>query len=254
METVLKIQNVKKYYGLSNNYTKAVDDISFSVDSGEFIGIMGASGSGKTTLLNILSTIDEASSGSVELDGKDMTQINEHEMAQFRRENLGFIFQDYNLLDTLTLHDNIALALTITNTPIAEVDQKVIHISKQLGIENILNKYPYEVSGGQQQRAACARAMINSPKLILADEPTGALDSHASQILLENMSMMNKQWKATILMVTHDAFSASYCKRIFFLKDGKIYKEIERQSKAQDIFYSEILDVLARFGGGQNVQ
>lgn len=252
MSTLLNINKVKKYYGSQDNLTKAVDDISFRVESGEFIGIMGASGSGKTTLLNILSTIDEASSGSIELAGKEITQISERDMASFRRENLGFIFQDYNLLDTLTLHENIALALTVTRTAIKEIDQRVIHISKHLGIEDVLGKYPYEVSGGQQQRAACARAMINNPQLILADEPTGALDSQSSQTLLQAMSELNEKWKATILMVTHDAFSASYCKRILFLKDGKIYKEIERSSRQGHVFYSEILEVLATFGGGLN--
>lgn len=252
MSTLLNINKVKKYYGSQDNLTKAVDDISFRVESGEFIGIMGASGSGKTTLLNILSTIDEASSGSIELAGKEITQISERDMASFRRENLGFIFQDYNLLDTLTLHENIALALTVTRTAIKEIDQRVIHMSKHLGIEDVLGKYPYEVSGGQQQRAACARAMINNPQLILADEPTGALDSQSSQTLLQAMSELNEKWKATILMVTHDAFSASYCKRILFLKDGKIYKEIERSSRQRHVFYSEILEVLATFGGGLN--
>lgn len=252
LNALLEIKNVKKYYGNKENLTKAIDDISFSIESGEFIGIMGSSGSGKTTLLNVISTIDDVTEGCILLSGTDITQISDSEIARFRRENLGFIFQDYNLLDTLTLHENIALALTINRADSNAIDQKVIEIADKLNIKDILTKFPYEVSGGQQQRAACARAIIANPKLILADEPTGALDSKSAQILLETIATMNMEWKATVLMVTHDAFSASYCKRILFLKDGKIFKELKKGEKRRQQFYNDILEVLAMFGGGLN--
>lgn len=245
LNTLLEIKNVKKYYGGKHNMVKAIDDVSFSVETGEFIGIMGASGSGKTTLLNIISTIDDATEGEIFLSGKDICQIHDGEMARFRRENLGFIFQDYNLLDTLTIKENIALALAINKTKPHNIDKKVLELAKKLNIEDILLKYPYEVSGGQQQRAACARALITNPKLILADEPTGALDSKSAQTLLETMVVMNEEWKATVLMVTHDAFSASYCKRILFLKDGKIFNELNKERKDCQQFYNDILEVLS---------
>ncbi|MCG8499230.1 MAG: ABC transporter ATP-binding protein [Firmicutes bacterium] len=250
MESILKVIHVEKYYGNKENVTKAIDDIGFEVKTGEFIGVMGASGSGKTTLLNIISTIDNVSAGHVLLDGKDITELAEKEIAKFRRENLGFIFQDCNLLDTLTVHENIALALTINKIPPDEIDRKVIGVSKQLGIEDILNQYPYEISGGEKQRCACARAMVTIPKLILADEPTGALDSKSAGMLLETLSNMNDVLSATILMVTHDAFSASYCSRILFLKDGRIFSELIKGEKSRRQFLNEILDVMALLGGG----
>ncbi len=250
MESILKVIHVEKYYGNKENVTKAIDDIGFEVKTGEFIGVMGASGSGKTTLLNIISTIDNVSAGHVLLDGKDITELAEKEIAKFRRENLGFIFQDCNLLDTLTVHENIALALTINKIPPDEIDRKVIGVSKQLGIEDILNQYPYEISGGEKQRCACARAMVTFPKLILADEPTGALDSKSAGMLLETLSNMNDVLSATILMVTHDAFSASYCSRILFLKDGRIFSELIKGEKSRRQFFNEILDVMALLGGG----
>lgn len=249
MNALLELKNVKKYYGHNENQVKALDDISFSVVSSEFIGIMGASGSGKTTLLNVISTIDDVTEGSIFLSGRDITQISDDKLAEFRRKNLGFIFQDYNLLDTLTIHENIALALTINDTSQDLVDQKVLEVADALNIGDILYKFPYEVSGGQQQRAACARAFITNPKLILADEPTGALDSRSSQILLETITQMNLNWNATVLMVTHDAVSASYCKRILFLKDGKIIDELQKGKKSRQEFYNEILNVLAMYGG-----
>lgn len=249
MKEILKIEHVEKYYGTKGVITKALDDVSLSVEEGEFLGIMGASGSGKTTLLNCISTIDMVTAGHIILEGKDITEISEKDIARFRRENLGFIFQDFNLLDTLTIEENIALALTINRTPIDEIKGKVISMAKQLNIVDILPKYPVQVSGGQKQRCACARAMINNPKLILADEPTGALDSQSSQMLLKTMREMNEQLKATILMVTHDAFSASYTKRILFLKDGKIFNEIRRGSKTRKEFFGEILNILAILGG-----
>lgn len=210
---------------------------------------MGASGSGKTTLLNCISTIDEVTSGHIFIDGKDITELKEKELASFRRENLGFIFQDFNLLDTLTISENISLALIINKEDANKVEKKVKNIAEKLGIEEILNKYPYEVSGGQKQRCACARALINKPKLILADEPTGALDSKSSRMLLETMDEMNEKLNATILMVTHDSFSASFCKRVLFLKDGKIFNEIRRGEKPRKEFFDEILDVLTLLGG-----
>ena len=249
MSKILKIDNIEKYYGNRSNLTKAIDGISFEVEEGEFVAIMGASGSGKTTLLNCISTIDEVTSGHIFIDGKDITELKEKELAGFRRENLGFIFQDFNLLDTLTISENISLALIINKEDANKVEKKVKNIAEKLGIEEILNKYPYEVSGGQKQRCACARALINKPKLILADEPTGALDSKSSRMLLETMDEMNEKLNATILMVTHDSFSASFCKRVLFLKDGKIFNEIRRGEKPRKEFFDEILDVLTLLGG-----
>ena len=249
MSKTLEIKNLKKYYGTKNNITKAVNDLSLEVEEGEFVAIMGASGSGKTTLLNCISTIDEVTSGHIFIDGKDITELKEKELASFRRENLGFIFQDFNLLDTLTISENISLALIINKEDVNKVDKKVSDIAEKLGIEEILNKYPYEVSGGQKQRCVCARALINKPKLILADEPTGALDSKSSRMLLETMDEMNEKLNATILMVTHDSFSASFCKRVLFLKDGKIFNEIRRGEKPRKEFFNEILDVLTLLGG-----
>lgn len=252
MKPILKLEHIQKYYGNEGNITKAIKDISFSVEAGEFLGIMGASGSGKTTLLNCISTIDTVSAGHIYLEGADITEIKPKSLARFRRENLGFVFQDFNLLDTLTISENIALALAINKTPAKEVEPCILDIAKKLNISDILNKYPYQVSGGQKQRCACARAIINHPKLILADEPTGALDSHSSQMLLSTIQEMNEQMDATILMVTHDAFSASYANRILFLRDGEIYKEIMKGSSSRKEFFEQILEVLNTLGGGVN--
>ncbi|WP_455616247.1 ABC transporter ATP-binding protein [Eisenbergiella sp.] len=249
METILKIENIEKYYGNEGNVTKALDDVSFQVKEGEFIGIMGASGSGKTTLLNCISTIDTVSAGHIFLDGTDVTEIGEKDIARFRRENLGFIFQEFNLLDTLTVRENIALALTINRTAAKEVDRKVEQMAGKLNIADILDKFPYQVSGGQKQRCACARAMVNRPKLILADEPTGALDSHSAQMLLDTIRNMNTSLSATILMVTHDAFTASYAQRILFLQDGRIFTEILRGKDSRRQFFGKILDVMTMLGG-----
>ena len=246
---MLQVQNIEKYYGSKNNVTKALDRVSFAVESGEFIAIMGASGSGKTTLLNCISTIDTVSAGSILLDGEDIAQLPERELARFRRERLGFVFQDFNLLDTLTLEENIGLALTINHAPPKEVQSRVREVAEKLGIEAELGKFPYQVSGGQKQRAACARAMVAGQSLILADEPTGALDSKASKNLLEIMSRMNRDMAATILMVTHDAYSASYASRVLFLKDGRLFNELLRGERTRPVFYHEILDVLALLGG-----
>ncbi len=252
MNEILRLEHIQKYYGGRGNLTKAIQDISFSVREGEFVGIMGASGSGKTTLLNCISTIDTVSAGHIYLDGKDVTQIREKDLARFRRENLGFVFQDFNLLDTLTVRENIAFALTINHIPAREIDSKVEETGKSLNISDILEKYPYEISGGQKQRCACARAIIHKPKLILADEPTGALDSHSAQMLLETIRSMKEKLKATILLVTHDAFSASYADRILFLKDGLIFSEILKGDQNRREFFNRILDVLAMLGGGQS--
>ena len=249
MGEILKIDSIEKYYGNKGNILKAIDDVSFEVQKGEFVGVMGPSGSGKTTLLNVIATIDEVSSGHIYLNGKDLTEINKKEIGRFRRENLGFIFQDFNLIDTLTIHENIALALTINKTNKNEIDGKVNSVAKELGIEEILTKYPYEVSGGQKQRTACARALITNPKLILADESTGALDSRSAQMLIEMISSLNKDFKATILMVTHDSFTASYCDRILFIKDGKIFTELVRGNNTRKQFFNQILDVVALLGG-----
>ena len=250
MNEVLKLEHIQKYYGSKGNVTKAIQDISFSVQEGEFVGIMGASGSGETTLLNCISTIDTVSAGHIYLNGTDVTEINEKQIARFRRENLGFVFQDFNLLDTLTISENIALALTINRVPAGEIDGRVREIAGKLNITDILDKYPYQVSGGQKQRCACARAIINQPKLILADEPTGALDSHSSQMLLSAIQSINETLGATILMVTHDAFSASYANRILFLRDGTIFTEIFKGSNSRRTFFEKILDVLTMTGGG----
>jgi putative ABC transport system ATP-binding protein len=248
-KVILQTKNVQKYYGNKDNVTKAIDDISFEIKEGEFVGIMGASGSGKTTLLNCISTIDSVTSGNIYIDGKDITTLRGNKLADFRREKLGFIFQQFNLLDTLTAYDNISLALSILRTPVKEIDKKIRYISKVLNIEEVLEKYPYEMSGGQQQRVAAARAIITNPALILADEPTGALDSKSAKQLLTQLTSLNEEEKATIMMVTHDSMSASYCKRILFIKDGKIFQELRKGDKDRKTFYREILEVVSLLGG-----
>ncbi len=229
--------------------TKALDRVSFDVAEGEFIAIMGASGSGKTTLLNCISTIDTVSAGHILLNGQDISDLPQQELARFRREKLGFVFQDFNLLDTLTLEENIGLALTINHMDPNLVRDRVQDVAMRLGIDDILEKFPTQVSGGQKQRAACARAMVAGQSLILADEPTGALDSRASKNLLEIMAKMNREMRATILMVTHDAYSASYASRVLFLKDGRLFNELLRGKRARAAVYHEILDVLGLLGG-----
>ena len=219
---VLKIEKIEKYYGNKGSLTKALNNISFSVEEGEFVAIMGASGSGKTTLLNCISTLDRVTGGHIFIKDKDITRMKGNNLNKFRRESLGFIFQDFNLLDTLTAYENIALSLTINKVNTKEIDKKVKEAAKELEIEKILERYPYQLSGGEKQRVASARALVTKPSLILADEPTGALDSKSSRMLLEKLSNLNDELKATILMVTHDAFSASYADRVIFIKDGKI--------------------------------
>ena len=252
MENVLEVKNIEKYYGNKSNLTKAIDNISFNVKKGEFIGIMGASGSGKTTLLNCISTIDKVTSGIINVDGKDVTRLKGSSLNKFRREELGFIFQDFNLLDTLTVYENIALALTIQREKPDVIDKKVREIAKKLEISDVLDKYPYQISGGQKQRCAAARAVITSPSLVLADEPTGALDSKSARQLLEILENLNKELNATILVVTHDAFTASYANRILFIKDGKLFNEIIKGDDSRKEFFEKIIDVQTLLGGELN--
>lgn len=254
MKELIRVEDVEKYYGTRDNVVKAVDRISFTVGEGEFMGIMGASGSGKTTLLNLLATVDRVTSGHIYYGAQDITLLKEDAQADFRKENLGFIFQDFNLLDTLTIQENIALALSLTSHSPKEIRTRTMEMMKRLGIGDLRDKFPYQVSGGQKQRCACARALINHPQLVLADEPTGALDSHASRTLLETLTEMNREMRATILMVTHDAFSASYCRRILFLKDGRIFHELIRGQENRKEFLEEILDVLSLTGGDPDAE
>ena len=252
MENVLKIEKIEKYYGNKSSLTKAINNISFEVENGEFVAIMGASGSGKTTLLNCISTIDRVTGGHIYVAGEDITKLKGNALNRFRREELGFIFQDFNLLDTLTAYENISLALSIQNVKSKEIDEKIKKVSKELNIGDILNKYPYQMSGGQKQRVASARAIITEPKLVLADEPTGALDSKSSKMLLERFNYLNEALSTTILMVTHDAFTASYASRVIFIKDGKIFNEIRKGDKTRKEFFNEIIDVVTMLGGDLN--
>ena len=249
MKDYIRVCDVEKYYGNGANVTKAVDRVSFTVDKGEFVGVMGASGSGKTTLLNMLSTIDSVTAGHIYYGDTDITELKEDQLADFRKENLGFVFQDYNLLDTLTIEENIMLAMTLQHKSSREIQEECWKMLNLLGIEDVRGQFPYQVSGGQKQRCACARALINHPRLLLADEPTGALDSRSSQILLETFTEMNRKLSATIFMVTHDAFSASYCSRILFLKDGRMFHELVRGEQDRRGFLNQILDVLSLTGG-----
>ena len=249
MKDYIRICDVEKYYGNGANVTKAVDRVSFTVDKGEFVGVMGASGSGKTTLLNMLSTIDSVTAGHIYYGGTDITELKEDRLADFRKENLGFVFQDYNLLDTLTIEENIMLAMTLQRKGRQEIQEECEKMLDLLDIADVRGQFPYQVSGGQKQRCACARALINHPRLLLADEPTGALDSKSSQTLLETFTEMNRKLSATIFMVTHDAFSASYCSRILFLKDGRMFYELVRGEQDRRGFLNQILDVLSLTGG-----
>ncbi len=246
---LLKLQNVEKYYGNKSSLTKAVDDISFTVDKGEFTAIMGASGSGKTTLLNCISTIDRVTAGHIFLEDTDITKLKGKALNRFRREKLGFIFQDFNLMDTLTAYENIALALSIQKRSAKEIDKLVKSVAEQLGITDVLNKYPYQMSGGQKQRVASARAIVTNPKLVLADEPTGALDSKSAKMLLERFGYLNHEHDATIIMVTHDSFTASYASRVLFIKDGKVFNEINRGGDSRKQFFDKIIDVVTLLGG-----
>lgn len=252
MENILTVNNIEKYYGGKSNITKAIDNISFTIDKGEFVGIMGPSGSGKTTLLNCISTIDTVTTGNIIINGYDITKLKSKKLENFRKNELGFIFQDFNLLDTLTAYENIALALTIQGKKPKEIDSLIKGIVENLGISSILNKYPYEMSGGQKQRVASARAIVTNPSLILADEPTGALDSKSSRLLLDSFENLNERLKATILMVTHDAFTASYAHRILFIKDDKIFNELIRGNDSRKEFFDRIIEVITILGGGSN--
>lgn len=249
MQPIMKIQDLEKVYGNRGSITKALNGVSFEVLPGEYVGVMGASGSGKTTLLNCVSTIDRATAGQILIEGRDITGLSSSEVAEFRCRKLGFIFQDYNLLDTLTAYENIALALTIAKTPPREVDGKVRAAAQKLGITEVLSKYPMQMSGGQRQRVASARAIVTEPALILADEPTGALDSKSARALLESFRLMVQELHSTILMVTHDPFSASYCDRIIFIRDGRIFTELRRGEDKRQQFFDKIIEVMAVLGG-----
>ncbi|HHT36641.1 MAG: ABC transporter ATP-binding protein [Candidatus Wallacebacter cryptica] len=250
---ILRVENISKVYGSkrSAKQYRALNNISFSVNQGDFLGVMGPSGSGKTTLLNIIGSIDRPTTGKCVIDGRDITKLNKNQLAQHRIKNIGFIFQDYNLLETMTLKENIILPLALNGYKYEEMEQRLARLSRDLGIENILDKYPYEVSGGEQQRAAACRAVITNPKIILADEPTGNLDSKSGRALLDLLTVLNEKFQATILMVTHDVFAASYCHKIMFIRDGEIYNELYAgESRKQ--FFDAIIDVMSVLGGGND--
>ena len=251
MKNILAVKNIEKYYGNKDNVTKVLDDISFSIDKGEFIGIMGPSGSGKTTLLNCISTIDSVTTGSIEIEGCDITRLKGKKLDKFRMKSLGFIFQDFNLLDTLTAYENISLALTIGGMKGKEIKDIIEKAATNLGINDVLDKYPYEMSGGQRQRVAAARAIVTNPSLILADEPTGALDSKSSSELLNCLKEMNEKFNVTVIMVTHDPFSASYSKKVIFIKDGKLNARIDSGGNRKE-FYNNIMNLLTSMGGEVN--
>ena len=252
MGKILQVKNVEKYYGSKSSLTKAINDISFEVEKGEFVAIMGASGSGKTTLLNLISTIDKVTAGEIFVDGENITKLKGNNLNKFRRDKLGFIFQDFNLLDTLTGYENISLSLSIQNISYSEQKKRIEDIASKLGITKILDKYPYQMSGGEKQRIASARAIITNPSLVLADEPTGALDSKSYKQLLNNFEYLNNELKSTILMVTHDAFTASYSSRVIFIKDGKIFNEIQKGDSSRKEFFDNIIDVVTLLGGEMN--
>jgi len=249
MNNILSVEKIEKYYGNKGNITKAIDNISFKVDKAEFVGIMGPSGSGKTTLLNCISTIDAVTTGHIIINGQDITKLKTKNIEEFRRDELGFIFQDFNLLDTLTAYENIALALTIQKRKSTEIDKFIKKIAEKLDITEVLKKYPFQMSGGQKQRVASARALVTDPSLILADEPTGALDSKSSRLLLDSFEKLNKEFQSTILMVTHDAFTASYAHRILFIKDGRIFNELIRGRDTRKEFFNKIIEVVTLLGG-----
>ncbi len=249
MNNILSVEKVEKYYGNKGNITKAINNISFKVDKGEFVGIMGPSGSGKTTLLNCISTIDSVTTGHIIINGQDITRLKERNIEKFRRDELGFIFQDFNLLDTLTAYENIALALTIQKRKSTEIDKYIKKVAEKLEITDVLKKYPFQMSGGQKQRVASARALVTGPSIILADEPTGALDSKSSRLLLDSFEKLNKEFQSTILMVTHDAFTASHAHRILFIKDGTIFNELIRGNDTRKEFFNKIIEVVTLIGG-----
>ena len=252
MKTIVEAKQIKKVYGAKGNIFSALEDIDLTVMEGEFVGIMGPSGAGKTTLLNLLATIDEPTSGEIIIDGTNLVKMNEDQLTAFRRDKLGFLFQDYNLLDTLTVKENIILPLALAKVNVRELERRVDEVADKFGIRSILEKHPYQISGGQKQRSAAARAIVSKPSLILADEPTGALDSKSATDLLESLKDLNEQDKATILMVTHDAYAASYCNRVLFIKDGKIFTELVKGNASRKEFFDKVLDVLSVLGGGSS--
>jgi putative ABC transport system ATP-binding protein len=252
MKTIVETKRVKKTYGAKGNVFSALEDIDLTVQEGEFVGIMGPSGAGKSTLLNVLATIDEPTSGDIKIDGTSIVKMNEEQLSAFRRDKLGFIFQDYNLLDTLTVKENIILPLAMAKVNVEELERRVRDVADKFGISSILEKYPYQISGGQKQRTAASRAIVSRPSLILADEPTGALDSKSATDLLESLKGLSEQDKATILMVTHDAYAASYCQRVLFIKDGKLFTELVKGKMSRKEFFNKVLDVLSALGGGAN--
>jgi putative ABC transport system ATP-binding protein len=249
MKKILEVEHLSKSYGYRNNKVQVLNNLSFSVDQGEFVGIMGPSGAGKSTLLNTISTISLPTTGTVRIDGQDILKMRDNQISDFRRKNLGFIFQDFNLMDTLNVRDNILLPLAIDHVSIAEMDDRLLHVSQILGIEQLLNIYPNAISVGQKQRVAAARALVTKPKIIFADEPTGALDSKSAAELLHYMTNMNLEDNATIMMVTHDPYTASYCNRILFIKDGVIFSEVVRQGSRKE-FFNRVIDMQATIGGG----
>lgn len=249
MQNILSVEKIEKYYGNKGNVTKAIDNISFQVNKGEFLGIMGPSGSGKTTLLNCISTVDNITTGNITINEKNITKLKGKALEKFRRDELGFIFQDFNLLDTLTAYENIALALTIQKREANEIDQLIKDVAEKLDIAKVLNQYPFQLSGGQKQRVACARAMVTEPSLILADEPTGALDSNSSKLLLDSFEKLNRDFHSTIIMVTHDSFTASYANRILFIKDGRVFNELVRGTDTRKEFFNKIIEVVTLLGG-----
>ncbi|MDM8099042.1 MULTISPECIES: ABC transporter ATP-binding protein [Oceanobacillus] len=252
MEHLLKVDGVEKIYGKGANTFQALKDISFTIDHGEFVGVMGPSGAGKSTLLNVLATIDTPTKGDIYVEADNIAKMKEDKLADFRRDHLGFIFQDYNLLDSLTVKENILLPLAIAKQPAKEIEEKVNAISRSFGIEDLLDKYPYQISGGQKQRTASCRALVSNPKLIFADEPTGALDSKSATDLLESLSNLNEAHETTVMMVTHDAYAASFCRRILFIRDGGLSQELIRGTHTRKEFFQMILDELAGAGGDGN--
>ncbi|WP_078408912.1 ABC transporter ATP-binding protein [Priestia abyssalis] len=249
--TILEANKIHKSYGNKFNKQEVLKGIDISIKKGEFVSIMGASGSGKTTLLNVLSSIDKVSYGTINIEGKEMTSMKEKQLAEFRKSHLGFIFQEYNLLDTLTVKENILLPLSITKVSKKEADEKFHALASELGINEIKDKYPNEISGGQKQRTSAARAFIHEPSIIFADEPTGALDSKSASDLLNKLSELNQRRKATIIMVTHDPVAASYCSRVIFIKDGQIYTQLNQGEQARQIFFKDIMKTQGVLGGVQ---
>jgi putative ABC transport system ATP-binding protein len=249
MEMVLEAKALKKIYGTRSNTFTAINDIDLQITRGEFVGIMGPSGAGKSTLLNILSTIDTPTSGNLFINQRDILKLKEADLANFRRDEIGFLFQDYNLLDTMTVKENMALPLALANVSANVIKDRILQMAGVFGLEGILNSYPSEISGGQQQRTAMARAIITKPSIVFADEPTGALDSKSAFNLLQTLTTINQNYNATILMVTHDAFASSFCNRVLFIKDGGMFTEIRKGEQSRELFFQKILDILTTLGG-----